>query len=289
MPVTEDNRVVIRVWPSNLKEVATGKVSIKEREVGHVSIETPNCYMSLWPQGVEGKIRQYVSTYPASFHESYVKDIKVETDNSPYASKQDLPTSLSLPSTIVCLYSLDVEAMEARFRDIVSVLKGWTLMGNQFLVNKGNAHSCASLAYTLLQAGGIYKLVSRSSSSHKGLSVSASPAGLATFSQKLKQAELNAFPDTNKFKYEKQIGEIRIEFEVEKNESASPEVCEKTYQPFVDKETPISPEKNGGCKPSLSMTSVAVVGAALGIGLFCYNKPEAVGECLDYVKSYLPK
>jgi len=60
--VKKDNLVIVRVWASNLKEVATGKVSIKQRQVGHISIEIPslNCYMSLWPDNI-GRVQGLTS------------------------------------------------------------------------------------------------------------------------------------------------------------------------------------------------------------------------------------
>jgi hypothetical protein len=68
--------------------------------------------------------------------------------------------------------------------------KGWTLIGNNRLVNGGNAHSCASLAYSLLRTGGIHRLVS-------------TPDELAKFSLSAKKFELLSYPEIKNFSFKR--------------------------------------------------------------------------------------
>ena len=186
MPAKKSNIVIVRVWNSGLKG---------GESVGHISIETPSAYVSLWPddprkdkeRSTDSRNLGVLGSVQHDFVKSADDDIRNE-DNRP-------------PEKIYCLYTLDVSAIEARFNKIStdSDFKGWTLLGDNLLINRGNAHSCASLAYTLLKAGGLYQIISRLHSSR--VSSVVTPDQLAEVVKKAKQAELHIEPVTQKFTF----------------------------------------------------------------------------------------
>jgi hypothetical protein len=147
MPAKKQNRVIVRIWSSFL----TGG-----ENVGHISIETPTCNMSLWPNDARKNPELSKGQKNFGVISAINKQFMVNA-NEDIAAERGRP-----PEKLFCFYSLNIEAIEARYRDISSdpEFKGWTLIGDNLLLNKGNAHSCASLAYTLLKAGGIYDLIS---------------------------------------------------------------------------------------------------------------------------------
>jgi len=89
--------------------------------------------------------------------------------------------------------------MEAKFKGIKDDpnFRGWTLPGNNILINKGNGHSCSSLAYAVLLAGDIYSLLSRGYSA--SFSSITTPGMLCVALATAKKAELVKYPDTKKF------------------------------------------------------------------------------------------
>lgn len=284
MPARKSNLVIIRIWDSNLKEVAKNKVSIEDRQVGHISIQTPNCYMSLWPKDITNSdAHEIYGVHAPDFIDSPDTDIIYETNASPYVSEDNIPAKPNLP-TVICLYSLNVDAIEARFKAIKEDpdFAGWTLIGNNRLVNKGNAHSCASLAYTLLVAGGIYELISRLNSSHGSLSSSASPAALLGFSQKAKQAELKKFPDTAKFSPFKRDGQIQIYFDIEPKSSYE---LEKSYH-FQEIET--IPKSQASCWNYKSISAIGFFATATAIAIAARNEscPELLEDVCDHIRKF---
>jgi len=146
---TMKNRVIVRIWTS------LGNPKYPGKNVGHVSVQTPNIYVSLWPmQATEDgfpsakTVEGWGVTAPISseFVVDYEKD-------KTYEGRP--------PEVIYCFYTLDTAAIEYEFADLKERLKGWALFGH--LVSK-NAQSCASLAYQVLLAGGIKRLLSHGSS-----------------------------------------------------------------------------------------------------------------------------
>ena len=83
--------------------------------------------------------------------------------------------------------------------------QGWALLGKNLLLNGGTAHSCASLAYELLKAGGIYNEITSSFSPR--FSSIVSPDQLVNAVKAAKLYELEEHPETADFKFE---GEIEI-------------------------------------------------------------------------------
>lgn len=136
----ERQRVVVNIWTS------AGNPNHRGHNVGHVSIQTPNQYMSLWPRQARGdepaaKGNEGLGFFKGISHEllpDYKKD--EEYEGRP-------------PEVRLCFYSLNTTDMEREFDRVKDTLKGWSLLGLE-----KKSESCASLAWHLLQAGGIGKL-----------------------------------------------------------------------------------------------------------------------------------
>jgi len=174
MLVDKSKCVIIRVWTSEDNKQYPG------HNVGHVSVETPERYMSLWPVpftqqqineyralgSLEQKYKKYFMERNPDFKQFYQAD---------YSAEGDQP-----PQVVICLYSLDIYAIQNEFDRLKNNTLGWRLIGsNQFVqglesvadalisnskvfeseIGRRNVDSCASLALKLLKAGGISKLV----------------------------------------------------------------------------------------------------------------------------------
>lgn len=258
---SKNNRVIIRIWCSGLSGGAN---------VGHISIETPNAYMSLWPDDPRKDKELSKETRNLGLLAAINKEFKQDAD-------EDYLAEGRVAEKIICLYSLDIQAIEARFKEIYSDpnFRGWTLLGNNILLNRGNAHSCASLAYTLLKAGGIYELISSFNSSYGSISSAASPDALAGISIKAKQAELISYPDTKKFEAFARTATFTYR-------GASN--IEKTTT-YTEKETKILPPKTSYYNCTTATLATTVVGL-FAVGTYCYFYPEKASEHLESLKPY---
>ncbi len=81
MPINKDNYVIINVWTSK------GNKAIPGANVGHVSLTTPNRYISLWPNnGDSYKKFAGVSVRPPAFQRDYEQDCMDEmwSENGDY-------------------------------------------------------------------------------------------------------------------------------------------------------------------------------------------------------------
>ena len=183
MSVQEKNAVVIRVWTSSDNTVAPGE------NVGHVSLgigENEETYVSFWPT-TAGKASN--SRAPGLFK-------PIESENKvDFAA--DLQAEARPPEFTFKLFSLNITAMKDCFEREISKTEGWSLVGSNLLLNQGSGHSCASMAYEVLKAGGIYDLLPSRLSSN--LSSAPSPDALARAVIEAKKVELEKYPDTQKF------------------------------------------------------------------------------------------
>lgn len=182
MPTAAD-RVIIRVWTSRYNREHKGE------NVGHISLQTPNRYMSLWPTSL-GK-QQGLGIFKPINHE--LKD----------DYQADLDEERRDPEVTICLYTLDHSRMEEYYDTAACQLKGWALIGRK-LVNQNSAASCSSLAYDVLKAGGIYDMISALHSSR--FSSVVTPDDLATVIKAAKRYELKLqqkeqWPNPNDFIY----------------------------------------------------------------------------------------
>lgn len=265
MPAKKKNRVIVRIWSS----ILTGG-----ENVGHISIETPNCYMSLWPDD-ERKNPELPKGQKNFGVISAINKQFMFNANEDIAAERGRP-----PEKLLCFYSLNIEAIEARFKGITTdpEFRGWTLIGNNLLLNKGNAHSCASLAYTLLKAGGIYELISCLNSWYSGLSSSATPDALAGISIKAKQAELTKYPDTKKFGLFERTSDIPV--------INSEGVIEDL--PRTEKEIDVTRKAQSSyCNYTTLAVGFFTLGATAAI-VYKDMCPESVSDYCESLKLYLP-
>ena len=169
----ESNQVIVRVWTSRDNKRFPG------HNVGHVSIETPTSYMSLWPvpftheqmagyraaKSLDQKYSKYYMERNPDWKANYQADYQAEGDQE--------------PQVVVCLYSLSVDDIESAFGRLQDDTKAWRLVGSNMLLQKletlavdvaqstklfdsgpaETVENCASLALKLLKAGGMNKLV----------------------------------------------------------------------------------------------------------------------------------
>lgn len=178
---SEEDRVIVRVWTSGLNKKHPGE------NVGHVSIETtkPEGYMSLWPEGLphDKKIKAIFENRESHYMSSYQDDFKAEEERK--------------PELTYCFYTMNAYKISDEFKKIQKNNKGWTLLGNNIFIHQGNSHSCATMAYELLKAGGIYDMVS---SGHSlTFSSTVAPDTLIPALKAAKQYELKHYPRTAAF------------------------------------------------------------------------------------------
>ncbi len=217
MALDISTRVIVRVWASQENKAFPGN------NVGHVSIETPDIYMSLWPvpftqqqkdeynrSGIlKQKYLKYFMERSASFLQSYQDDYKAEGNIAPQVT--------------ISLYSLDYHMIENEFHNLKANTEGWRLIGSNLFVqtledtvgtmlsyskileNKTehkNIENCASLAVKILKAGGISHLVDLSTFSTFSSRTSSviKPDDLLTILIPAKLAEEKDNPETAAFR-----------------------------------------------------------------------------------------
>jgi hypothetical protein len=138
--ILEENQVIVRIWTSQANPHVPGE------NVGHVSIETPEIYLSFWPTK-DGK----------STGKGVVKPI--EYDKTKRSYDDDFEDERRAPELIFHFYTLDVDQIKTTFNHLCSSTEGWSLTGLALL---GGGDSCASSAWKLLVAGKIENLISKS-------------------------------------------------------------------------------------------------------------------------------
>ncbi len=217
MPLDISTRVIVRVWTSQENKQFPGN------NVGHVSIETPDTYMSLWPVPfTQQQINEYTKSNilkqqylkyfmerSADFHQSYQNDYQAEGNTAPQVT--------------ICLYSLDYNMVENEFHKLKMNTESWRLIGSNLFVQKlddaveimvsyskiienkvehKNIDNCASLAVKILKAGGIGQLVDLSTFSTFSSQTSSivGPDDVLTILIPAKFAEQQKNPETVAFR-----------------------------------------------------------------------------------------
>ncbi len=112
-----------------------------EGNVGHVSLETPQIYASLWPENLT--IVNKLATQDAMVESSPFIDEKSE------GRPADVKVDLS---------SLDFNRMEEELNLFLKTRK-YHVAGSSIIFPLHKAENCSSLAYRLVKAGGIQRLV----------------------------------------------------------------------------------------------------------------------------------
>lgn len=220
-PLSEDSRVVVRIWTSRDHPTLPGD------NVGHISLETQvlnnHEYMSFWPLPFtteqiilfreEGKLEQktlrYFQERGSRLMGDYADDFKAEGGRKAQVT--------------IVLYGLDAGSIVNKFNSLKDQATHWRLLGGnkvidtatkpkdtvsqKFFSNSGEkVENCASFAYTLLKEGGLYSEISSSFSSR--VSVAATPDKLLDAAIEAKRFELKKHPETSNFNF---AGETDIE------------------------------------------------------------------------------
>lgn len=182
---SEQNRVIIRIWMPHVNgQESTAIKAIKniykgnEANVGHTSIETPNQYASIWPHP-DANVANIFKVYQSNLH-SLADDERAED------GKCDI---------VVCLYSLNIAAIEDAFKEVRRTNLGYVLSGDFSLAEDGG-QSCCGLTNALLRRGGILLLGNNDNSLAK---IVTTPDGLAAFVKEIKAKELEKFKETRNF------------------------------------------------------------------------------------------
>lgn len=117
------NRVTVRIWDRK-----------NESEVGHVSLETPQYYISHWNEVKLGD-RTFL---------------------------EDVIAYQRLPDTRISLYTLDVEKIHVTYNNFRQSNCQWDLLGSTVLssMSQKNSQNCSGLTAVLLKVGGVEKLAS---------------------------------------------------------------------------------------------------------------------------------
>ena len=204
MTISSSNYVLIRVWNSENNQVTPGE------DVGHVSVEIFQngesvSFSSLWPEkGIDTSEADAIKagghnvTSTVQFYHALTKVegvVKPVGANFHATPQVDFDAEGRLPEYTIALYSLNTEAMRQKAADLQTKTNGWRVVGRNLIrVGRSSDHSCASLAYEILKAGGIYDLVGSHHSSHN--SSCTSPDGLGKTVIDAKRSELKKHGST---------------------------------------------------------------------------------------------
>lgn len=182
--IRQDNYVIVNIW----RDQEHGG-----HNVGHVSLQMPDAYLSLWPSPRQGrspgKVAKYFEIREPKFHLDYETDMAFEgvcegtdcyalaslrscqpgyvpiyansqTGRFVYAqacrpeSGDSLIEVKSIPADErIVLFGLNRHAILQRFKEMDP--RGFCLIGSSVLTRDSNdaSHNCASLAFVLLCAG----------------------------------------------------------------------------------------------------------------------------------------
>lgn len=144
------NRVIVRIWSSASDPDKPGA------NVGHVSLEMQDAgevrYMSLWP----AQAGPFQDAAKATDGPGLTEGIRHEFVGSFEKDRDDYEGRA--PEYTFCFYTLDRAAMMGEFDNAKKDIKGWCLLGARC----EGAHSCASVVWSLLRAGGIDELIATS-------------------------------------------------------------------------------------------------------------------------------
>jgi len=218
MKVDSHNRVIIRVWTSEKNQQFPGQ------NVGHISIETPERYMSLWPVPFsQAQINEYQKA--GTLKQQYLKYFMPRDSHYMRSCREDEQAEGDVkPQVVICLYTLDRKAINMQFERLSQETKSWRLIGSNLLVQKlesvaetlvlhsttfqsevgkRQVENCASFALKMLKAGDIQQLVSLSENSSfaSNTSSSVSPDQILDILLPAKRAELARYPETESFTF----------------------------------------------------------------------------------------
>lgn len=130
----EKEKVIVSIWTSKFNN---GK------GIGHISLFLPDyyCYISLWPEKMPNLGQGIFIPVAHKFLPSLATD-----KHKKYEGRD--------PEVLIEFHNLNALNIYQAYEQLRQTLKGWTLIACK------DGESCASLAYRLLQAGGIGALLS---------------------------------------------------------------------------------------------------------------------------------
>lgn len=138
----QKNCVTVSIWASGMNPNYTTGTT-----VGHISVRTPTQYMSLWP-----KLESHTETMADKNNGlGIIGPIPHELVPSLHAEVTDFEKRP--PELTLNFYTLKPVNIEKKFSEIKESLKGWAVLPSEYTASA----SCASLAWRVLQAGGIEK------------------------------------------------------------------------------------------------------------------------------------
>lgn len=245
LPLREEDRVIINIWSSKENKAVPGV------NVGHVSIETPTRYISLWPgphgeraersgiklvAAVQRSYDHYFNVRPSKWKNSYLDDCVSEAIGEHHYRALDDPkqcqenerlvaivpdqgfilvtSEVTIPdgsfyiavtpahaSVRIALYGLNIGNIHSAFERMYDGVEGWRLIGSNFLsrtLDSNSKENCASLAYRMLDAGGMYRGLLKLQGSSENSSVT-KPDVLIKHAMAAKKKELEEHPETRKW------------------------------------------------------------------------------------------
>ncbi len=122
------DRVTVRIWTSEVN------INNKGDSCGHISVETGDTYMSLWPETLVTLGKDLLKKIEKpEFKPNYAADFEAEGNRK--------------PEVIIHFYTLNKKAILEKFDEFKKICDGWSMLGRK------NSESCASAAWLLLKAG----------------------------------------------------------------------------------------------------------------------------------------
>lgn len=137
---TLKNTTLVRVWDPT------------KTSVGHVSLETSQYYISLWPASGASKPDIKWKSFDGTLIDSLEKD---KIANGDVGESELIPKD---PTATFALRSISESIINSRYEELRHQNLQWALMGDNKMFFTENIHSCASLVILLLKEGGLESL-----------------------------------------------------------------------------------------------------------------------------------
>lgn len=198
--LTENNRVIVRIWTSGMWGPFSGLDLPKGKDAGHATLQIPslNVYVSLWPAREDGKaiksgIKTLTTIRPPCFEDTPEADADNEGPDE---------VTPRLPEALLCFYSLDIERMQARFVEKKPQITGWKLAKLGFWGKslENSTYNCSGIVTDILASGGIEPLLEKRIPSFRQNVTD--PDDLLRKLKYAKRKELTLYPETNQFEFQ---------------------------------------------------------------------------------------
>ena len=266
------NHIIVNIWTSEDNKTIPGA------NVGHVSLQTQDTYMSLWPgkftpkdhrlNSLEKVYVRYFGEREVSFKSSYLEDSYLEglsegdghcrviqninecvngevaclfneangsithLNQQPdkKANQHLLAIKPIFANVRIVLYSLRKDIIENSFGTRMNNTRGWRLIGSNLIsrIADDSPESCSSLAYRLLNDGGMFNRLSGHNSSDTSSVVS--PDDLVKYVAIYKEEEIKKYPETKPwFKIDCPDESSSSELVKKLNENNTPSILSRVF------------------------------------------------------------